>query len=270
MGATDNTSGTDGCIGGDVEGCAALTMAELQLPSRRARRVRSRALAAVALAGGLLLQAPSRPSETFDQCVKRRTAAGETEAVAKTACVTSTPSTTPGSNGGGSLTATTADKGTSTVTLLLIGLGGVAVGAVGATALRRKQSPAAQPVGAGAPTGNPAAHMPPPAAAPAPVAAPSANDRSPGLVTALIELADRVPSQALRAEILAALGRAGVHTIEPAQGEVFDVSRMRGVGNAPTPDAGWVGRVASTDRVGFHDGVSVLRVPEVVVYTAGA
>lgn len=270
MRATHNSGGHHGTVSGDPDGRAALTAAELQLDDGRARLVRARALLLFALAGGLLLHAPSRPGETLDQCVKRRTGNGEAEAIAKTACLTSTASTTPGSNGGGSINASSSDDGTSTVTLLLIGLGGVAVGAVGATALRRKQSPAAQPGAATMPAGNPAAHMPPPGAAPPAPSAPAPNDRSPGLVTALIDLADRVPSQALRAEILATLGRAGVQTIEPAQGEVFDVSRMRGVGNAPTPDAAWVGRVASTDRVGFHDGVSVLRLPEVIVYTAGA
>jgi hypothetical protein len=105
--------------------------------------------------------------------------------------------------------------------------------------------------------------MSPPSAAALP-------DRSPGLVTALIDLADRVPSQALRAEILAALGRAGVYALEPATGEMFDVARMRGVSNALAPDAGWVGRVANTERAGYHDGTTMLRLPEVVVYTAGS
>jgi molecular chaperone GrpE (heat shock protein) len=96
------------------------------------------------------------------------------------------------------------------------------------------------------------------------------NTHNAVLVSALIDLSDRVPSQALRAEIIAALGRAGVHPLEPAVGDVFDVSRMRGVGGAPAADAGWAGRVASVERAGFHDGVSVLRLPEVVVYTTGS
>lgn len=231
----------------------------------------------MAFVGGLFVHAPAS-SETLDECIKRRVAAGETRALATTACLASTGSTTPtptNGGGGGSVVApTSSDEGTSTVTLALIGLGGVAVGAVGATLLRRKQSPALDLANAPAPVANPAAMMPPPGAVSPPAAppaspAPPANDRSPGLITALIDLADRVPSQALRAEILAALGRAGVHPLEPAQGEAFDVARMRGVGNAPAPDPGWVGRVASTDRPGFHDGVSVLRLPEVIVYTAG-
>lgn len=267
MGATHDTSGSSGFVDGRITD-SSMTAAELRLSERPTRRVQARAMMVLALAGGLLLQAPSRPTETLDECIRRRVATGETRAVASAACLVATENTTPGSNGGGSISATSSDEGTSTITLLLIGLAGVAVGAVGATLLRRKTSSSPQPAAA-APSTNPAAHMPPPGAAPA-ATAPPANDRSPGLVTALIDLADRVPSQALRAEILAALGRAGVHPMEPAQGEAFDVSRMRGVGNAPAPDAGWVGRVASTDRVGFHDGASVLRLPEVIVYTAGS
>lgn len=89
-------------------------------------------------------------------------------------------------------------------------------------------------------------------------------------MTTLVDLADRVSSQALRAEILAALGRAGVRSLEPAVGEAFDATRMRGVGGTPAPDASWVGRVAATERPGFQDGNTVLRLPEVVVYTAGS
>lgn len=269
MGATHDTNGSDGFVDGRLTD-SSLTAAELRVAGRSTPRVQARAMMVLALAGGLLLQAPSRPAETLDECIRRRVATGETRAVASAACLVATENTTPESNGGGSISASSSDEGTSTITLLLIGLAGVAVGAVGATLLRRKASSPEQPVAAATPAANPAAHMPPPGAAPAAAAAPPANDRSPGLVTALIDLADRVPSQALRAEILAALGRAGVHPMEPAQGEVFDVSRMRGVGNAPAPDAGWVGRVASTDRVGFHDSVNVLRLPEVIVYTAGS
>jgi len=44
---------------------------------------------------------------------------------------------------------------------------------------------------------------------------------------------------------------------------------MRGVGSAPAPDPGWVGRVASTERAGFVDAGRVMRLPDVVVYTSG-
>jgi outer membrane protein TolC len=109
--------------------------------------------------------------------------------------------------------------------------------------------------------------MAPPSAA---TAVPIGSANNAALVTALIDLSDRVPSQALRAEILAALGRAGVHALVPEVGGAFDATRMRGVGGVPAPEAGWAGRVASVERTGFHDGVSVLRVPEVVVYTVGS
>ena len=70
-------------------------------------------------------------------------------------------------------------------------------------------------------------------------------------------------------EIVAALAQAGVHALEPAQGTSFDATTMRGVGSAPAPDPAWVGRVAATERAGFIDGGAIVRLPEVVVYTAG-
>jgi hypothetical protein len=88
-------------------------------------------------------------------------------------------------------------------------------------------------------------------------------------VAALIDLSDRMSSQALRAEIIATLERAGVHPIEVPAGTPFEATTMRGIGSSPTNDAAWVGRVATTDRCGFHDSGRMVRLPDVVVYVAG-
>jgi hypothetical protein len=87
------------------------------------------------------------------------------------------------------------------------------------------------------------------------------------LVSTLIDLSDRVPSQALRVEILASLAKVGVNAIEPANGDWFDATAMRGVATEAAPDPGWAGRVARTERAGFCDHNAVLRQPEVIVYT---
>ncbi|MDO8362714.1 MAG: hypothetical protein Q7V88_07445 [Actinomycetota bacterium] len=203
---------------------------------------------------------------------------GESEALAKIACArTSTTTPKPG------LPGASTDEGTSTGVVAAVGIGGLAIGAAAMAALRRRPAGAGA-TGAGA-TGAAGAGMPPagsfatpapsaPMGMPAPgmavgMAAPGTADRSPALVTALVELSDRVSSQALRAEIFAALERAGVRALEPATGDVFDANRMRGVGSSPAPDPTWAGRVANTERVGFLDGGTLLRLPEVVVYTNG-
>ncbi len=93
-------------------------------------------------------------------------------------------------------------------------------------------------------------------------------DRSASLIGSLIDLADRVPSEALRVEIVGALARAGVQSIEVPAGTPFDAAMMRGVGSAPAPEPAAVGRVATTDRPGFRDGQRVIRLPDVVVYVA--
>ena len=226
-----------------------------------------RASFAAVLALGML---PTN-AQPVDKCVKDRMAAGESRSVALAACLSESNAPTtiaPGANLPG-ISSSGDDDGTSAGLLVVVGLGGLVLGAVLATALRRRTStpPAVlplpvQPAGV-MPAGTAVLPLPPAMSPPA-----AAPDRTAGLVTALIDLADRVPSQALRAEMLAALSRAGVHSLEPATGDVFDATRMRGVSSAPAPDASWVGRVASTDRAGYRDGATVVRVPEVVVYTA--
>jgi hypothetical protein len=236
-------------------------------PAAHPSRPRATVVARGALVASLAFGVMHAPASTVEKCVARRMAAGETRTVALAFCLRNAAEATtpapavnlPGSSGG---------DGTSTGLLAGFGLGGVALGA-GLTFLLRRRTPS--PAGDAALPAAPAMPLPMPhspgllpGAVPPPVA-----DRSPGLVAALIDLADRVPSQALRAEVLAALDHAGVHALAPAAGEVFDATRMRGIGSAAAPDAGWVGRVSITERPGFQDGFTVLRLPEVVVYTEG-
>ncbi len=263
-------------MGDDTTAASAVTPGtprSSQLAGARARL--AAALLAVAVAVGCWSVASGRAaaaSETVDECVRRKVAAGEQRSVALAACLAASNSSTVPPAGTPSLSSSSSDDGTSPVLLVAVGLGGVLVGAGIATVLRGRRgaadAPAALAAMAAPSPGSPPAAPPAPALAPPPAAA--SSGASAVLVNALIDLSDRVPSQALRAEILAALGRAGVHPVEPAVGDAFDVTRMRGVGGAASPDASWSGRVASVERAGFHDGVSVLRLPEVVVYTAGS
>lgn len=216
------------------------------------------AAVAVAMSAGSLLPR----SSALDDCVAKRVAKGETRAVALAECLretgggTTEPPKLPTVTSGGS-----SDSGSSTGVVAAVGLGGLVVGALGATMLRKKGGGVAAPA-ASLPA------MPSPTVPTAPVARAAAPDRSPGLIGALVDLADRVPSQALRAEVIATLARAGVQAVEPAAGDPFDAARMRGVGTAPAPDPSWIGRVAVTERAGFQDGAQVVRLPEVVVFTA--
>ena len=206
--------------------------------------------------------------DTLDECVRKKVAAGTERAKAMTECLqndNNTPATTlsPISP----TVSSSDDEGASTTTLLLVGALGAIIGAGAVLLLRKRPEPQAM----AAPPAAPAPMMAPPGfGASAPAAAAAATDRSRPLVVALVDLSDRVNSGALRAEIVATLGQAGVQALEPAQGTAFDATRMRGVGSAPAPDAGWVGTVAATERVGFMDGGTVIRLPEVIVYTAGS
>ncbi len=83
----------------------------------------------------------------------------------------------------------------------------------------------------------------------------------------LIDLADRLPSEALQAEIVAALATVDVHPIVVPPGTPFDAARMRGVGSLPAPAPAAVGTVATTDRAGYRDGSRLIRLPDVVVHT---
>jgi hypothetical protein len=230
-----------------------------------------------------LLSVPAfAATESTEECVARRIADGESRAEAMTACLregaettvvaTTVPPTVPATVPRGGLDtgdttspAASDDDGTSPVALIVVGVIGLVIGAAAATVLARRRRAPATPSGSSATPAPASAPLQPPTAAPS---APQA-DRSPGLITSLIDLSDRMTSQALRAEIIATLGRVGVHPIEIAPGTPFEATTMRGIGSSPTSDPAWVGRVATTDRCGFHDAGRVIRLPDVVVYVAG-
>jgi hypothetical protein len=203
-----------------------------------------------------------RPAAVAECLQEARQAAPTTAATATTNPTTFTPATTQPA----ATEASSDDGGTSVALVVAVGLAGVLIGAAGALLLARGRRRVAPPA---ATAGQAAA---PPPVAPPPMAAPPPSDRNGdrvrGLVTGLVELSDRLPSQALRAEVIAVLQRADVQPIEVPTGERFDPAHMRGVGAARATDATWVGRVASTERCGFRDGASVVRQPEVIVYTA--
>lgn len=231
--------------------------------------------AGVAAALGVILLAPAAAhagSETFDQCVARKVSSGVERAIAVTQCMQSTASTvsqnpiTPTASGND-------DGGTSVGALIGAAAVGLVIGALGMKLVK-----GSAPAGAAAPSsGSPAAGFPqagPPMMAPAPApmapapAAAAPDGRADGLIASLIDLGDRVNSAALRAEITAALARAGVQALDPPPGTPFDAQRMRGVGSAPAPDPSAVGTVAATDRVGYASATALLRLPDVIVHVA--
>ncbi len=215
-----------------------------------------------------LMVSSGSASASIDQCVRKKVTSGMDATKAMAEClkdVANPTKTTPPVL----IKPSSSDAdGTSIGLLALVGLGGIVLGAVAMMLLRKPgespATPSAQPISGTDPVGKPSPGF----------AAPGVNvvtsvDRSRPLVASLIDLSDRVSSGALRAEIIAVLVQAGVQLIEPAQGAAFDANQMRGVGSALAPDPGWVGRVASTERVGFVDAGIVVRLPDVVVYTAG-
>lgn len=231
---------------------------------------RARAVAACVAIGFTLLAAPGNASATVDECVRKKVTEGVDRAKAMTECLSDAGNTTNTTIQVVPVNSTVSDSDSTSVGLLaLVGLGGAAVGATAMMVFRKPSdapdsAPSAQP-----PFGANPANMPPPGFTTPGLQNPPAVDRSRPLVVTLIDLSDRVSSGALRAEIVAALAQAGVQVVEPAQGTAFDANHMRGVGSAPAPDPGWVGKVAATERAGFIDGGTVVRLPEVVVYTSG-
>ena len=273
-----------------------------QRPGGRPARI-----ATVAVVGGLVAvlgtAAPAAAAAPLQECIDRKVAEGTPLPTATAECAKELVPGVPTSTRPSPITpvprdededdaprpsVTEDDGGTSVGLLLVAGLGRLLVGAAITALLLRRRAPGGgvpAPLGhvaAGppaAPAGPPAVATPfagpPGATVPGvPLAAPGATgptgaDRGPTLIVALVDLVDRVNSQALRADILAALARAGVHQIEVPAGEAFDAARMRGVGSAPTADPALVGRVAATDRPGFRDGSQVIRLPDVIVHVAG-
>lgn len=256
-----------------------------------------RAVLAGCVSGALsvLTFAAARPAHasSFEACVAKETDKGKPRAEAISTCLarsesTVAPPTTknPGreqkrtddeedSGGDRSARSTDAESGGTSLGLLAgVGAGGLVVGAAGAALLLRRRAPAAARLPAApvptSPLPPPGGHAPglapPPATSPA-APAPSAAASARALVDTLIDLADRLPSEALRAEIIAALATVDVHPIVVAPGTPFDAARMRGVGSTPAPAPAAVGTVAATDRAGYRDGARVIRLPDVVVHT---
>lgn len=88
------------------------------------------------------------------------------------------------------------------------------------------------------------------------------------LIKACLEVSDLLDSDALREQILDALGEIGVRPVVVAAGEPFDSSRHRAVGTVPTADAAFHNLVAGTERAGFSDHERRLRWPDVLVFDA--
>lgn len=85
------------------------------------------------------------------------------------------------------------------------------------------------------------------------------------LARTLIDLRDRVTSDAIKAEIGAALEQADVHEHIVPPGTPFDPRVHVGIDTTPVGDAAWDQRVATTERPGYFTGNTVLRQPAVVV-----
>jgi hypothetical protein len=95
----------------------------------------------------------------------------------------------------------------------------------------------------------------------------AARGRS-ALITACIEVSDRVESAALREQLMDALADAGVTAVDVPEGDYFDPSCHRAVGRIHTPDRHCHNRVATTERTGFMDRDRRLRCPDVLVFNA--
>lgn len=94
-----------------------------------------------------------------------------------------------------------------------------------------------------------------------------AQDRA-VLIDACIELADLVPSDALRQRARDALRAAGVEPVEADDGAAFDPSRFHVTDRVPTADTSLHNRVAATERPGYLDRGRKIRSAEVHVYHA--
>jgi hypothetical protein len=114
--------------------------------------------------------------------------------------------------------------------------------------------------------GRPASRPPVrPETAPGPSTAGRADAERAALVTALADLAPRLPP-GLGEQAVAALGEVGV-TTHRADGQAFDPDRHTAVGSLPAPTADQVKRVARTERPYFADRGRQVTRPLVVVYT---
>jgi molecular chaperone GrpE len=89
------------------------------------------------------------------------------------------------------------------------------------------------------------------------------------LIGSYLYLYDVVHDEVLRNRLRDALAEAGVSELDSV-GVRFDPSRHRATGSVPTDDPSLDGRIAEVERCGFSDRGEVLRLPEVLVYSASA
>ena len=112
----------------------------------------------------------------------------------------------------------------------------------------------------------------PPAPGAAPAGAPPAGDDEliardrELLVGVCVELADVIPSDALRSRLRDALAGAGVEPVLPEKGAEFDGVGYRIVDRVATDDPALHNRIATVERPGYVDRGRRLRPPEVLVY----
>lgn len=86
------------------------------------------------------------------------------------------------------------------------------------------------------------------------------------LVSAVIDVRDRVDNKALADRLGAGLASAGWVTLDPVD-ERFDPALQNAVDREPAPSPDLDGKVAAVERVGYRDrSGTVLRPPDVVVY----
>jgi molecular chaperone GrpE len=85
------------------------------------------------------------------------------------------------------------------------------------------------------------------------------------LADACIELADVVPSEALRDRLHRSLAQAGIQRIDDV-GDRFDPHRHEATDRLPAPSSALEGTIAHTERLGYQDHGQLRRPPRVVVY----
>ena len=157
----------------------------------------------------------------------------------------------------------------------LWGLLGLVLGAAGGFAIGRSSKSTASPAGtstmaAGRPAGPVAgAFGQPLVPGPGPQASAAALQDRARLVAALIDVRDQIDSTALREWLGAALAEAGVTELV-GDGQRFDPRRHHAVDQVASADPAWDLVIARTERPGYSDRGSVLRLPQVSVYRYGA
>ncbi len=140
--------------------------------------------------------------------------------------------------------------------LVLVGFLGLAAGAVGGYAVRRRSAPRHADVSAATV----------PAATVTAGPSPSKTDGLEQLIEAVIAARDLVaPSSVMAQRLGAALAQGGVAELAPV-GQAFDPARHHAVQVTPTSDPSNADRIAEVQRIGYSDAHHLIRPPEVVVY----